>query len=190
MEPQKLISLTKSLLKEIRNNDNNIREYYLTKIKHRKIKTQVHYLICLKHLFDITGKTSEKLLEKEDILKIWESEWYNSLAESSKVIYLFRFKDYLKFSKRKDLIEYFPQKLKLEERYINKNELVSRDNLNLLLENTSPKLKALIIVLYEGALRKGELLNIRLRDIVFSDDLVEIEIRKSKTKKRRITLIE
>jgi len=93
MEPQKLISLTESLLKEISNNKNNIREYYLTKIKHRKIKTQINYLICLKNLFNITGKTSENLLEKEDILKIWESEWYNSLAESSKIIYLFRFKD-------------------------------------------------------------------------------------------------
>ena len=53
--------------------------------------------------------------------------------------------DYLKFSKRKDLIPYFPKKIKIEQRYFNKNELISRNDLNLLLENVSPKLKSLIM---------------------------------------------
>ncbi len=190
MEPQKLISLTESLLREITTDKNNIREYYLTRIKHRKIKTQINYLVCLKKLFAITGKNDGKLLEKADILNLLESKWFDSLKPSTRKLYIIRFVDYLKFSKRKDLIEYFPKKIKIEQRYFNKNELISRDDLNLLLENVSPKLKALIIVLYEGALRKGELLNIKLRDITFSDKFAEIEIRKSKTNKRRIPLIE
>ena len=190
MEPQKWISLTETLLREITTEQNNIREYYLTRVKHQKIKTQVNYLICLKNLFAVTGKNNEKLLEKADILNLLDSEWFDSLKPSTRKLYIIRFVDYLKFSKRKDLITYFPKKLKIEQRYFNKNELISRDDLNLLLENVSPKLKALIMVLYEGALRKGELLNIKLRDIVFSDKFAEIEIRKSKTKKRRIPLIE
>ena len=190
METQKWISLTKTLLREITTKNNNIREYYLTRIKHQKIKTQVNYLISLKNLFVITGKNDGKLLEKADILNLLESEWYDSLKPSTRKLYIIRFINYLKFSKRKDLVVYFPKKLKIEHRYFNKNELISRDDLNLLLENVSPKLKALIMVLYEGALRKGELLNIKLRDVVFSDKFAEIEIRKSKTKKRRIPLIE
>ena len=190
MEPQKWISLAESLLREITTDKNNIREYYLTRIKHQKIKTQVNYLISLKNLFAITGKNNGKQLKKADILNLLESEWYNSLKPSTRKLYIIRFTDYLKFSKRKDLVRYFPKKIKIEQRYFNKNELVSRDDLNLLLENVSPKLKTLIMVLYEGALRKGELLDIRLRDIVFSDKFAEIEIRKSKTKKRRIPLIE
>ncbi len=190
MEPQKWISLTESLLREITTDKNNIREFYLTKIKHQKIKTQINYLVCLKNLFKITGKNNQKLLEKADILNLLESKWFDSLKPSTRKLYIIRFVDYLKFSKRKDLVVYFPKKIKIEQRYFNKNELVSRDDLNLLLENVSPKLKALIIVLYEGALRKGELLNIKLEDIVFSDKFAEIEIRKSKTKKRRIPLIE
>ena len=166
MEPQKSISITESLLKEITTKKNNIREYYLTRIKHRKIKTQINYLVCLKKLFTITGKNNEKLLEKADILNLLESEWFDSLKPSTRKIYIIRFVDYLKFSKRKDLVVYFPKKLKIEQRYFNKNELISRDDLNLLLENVSPKLKALIIVLYEGALRKGELLNHRINLIV------------------------
>ena len=79
MEPQKWISLTKRLLKEISTDKNNIREYYLTRVKHRKIKTQINYLVCLKNLFTITGKNNEKLLEKADILNLLESEWFNSL---------------------------------------------------------------------------------------------------------------
>ena len=134
----------------------------MTRVKHRKIKTQINYLVCLKNLFTITGKNNEKLLEKADILNLLESEWFNSLKSSTRKIYIFRFAEYLKFSKREDLVVYFPKNIKTEQRYFNKNELVSRDDLNLLLENVSPKLKALIIVLYEGALRKGELLGIRL----------------------------
>lgn len=190
METQKSISLTKSLLREITTDKNNIREYYLTKIKHQKIKTQINYLVCLKKLFEMTGKNNGKLLEKADILNLLESKWFDSLKPSTRKLYIIRFVDYLKFCKRKDLVIYFPKKIKIEQRYFNKNELISRDDLNLLLENVSPKLKALFMVLYEGALRKGELLNIKLRDIVFSDKFAEIEIRKSKTKKRRIPLIE
>ena len=151
MEPQKWISLTKTLLRGITTDKNNIREYYLTRVKHRKIKTQINYLVCLKNLFAITGKNNEKLLEKADILNLLESEWFDSLKPSTRKIYIFRFMDYLKFSKRDDLVLCFPKKLKSEQKYINKNELVSRDDLNLLLENVSPKLKALIMVLYEGA---------------------------------------
>ncbi len=106
METQKWISLTETLLKEITTDNNNIREYYLTRIKHQKIKTQVNYLISLKNLFVITGKNNEKLLEKADILNLLESEWYNSLKPSTRKLYIIRFVDYLKFSKRKDLVKY------------------------------------------------------------------------------------
>ncbi|MBY9010716.1 MAG: hypothetical protein KGD74_12690, partial [Candidatus Lokiarchaeota archaeon] len=77
MEPQKWIFLTKSLLREIITDKNNIREYYLTKVKHRKIKTRINYLVCLKNLFAITGKNNEKLLVKADILNLLESEWFD-----------------------------------------------------------------------------------------------------------------
>ena len=139
----------------------------MTRIKHRKIKTQINYLVCLKNLFVMTGKNNEKLLEKADILNLLESEWFDSLKPSTRKIYIFRFIDYLKFSKRDDLVLCFPKKLKSEKKYINKNELISRDDLNLLLKNVSPKLKALIMVLYEGALRKGELLNINYKILYF-----------------------
>jgi hypothetical protein len=99
MEPQKWISLTEILLREITTKNNNIREYYLTKIKHQKIKTQVNYLISLKNLFKITGKNNGKLLKKADILNLLESEWFDSLKPSTRKLYIIRFIDYLKFSK-------------------------------------------------------------------------------------------
>lgn len=99
-------------------------------------------------------------------------------------------KAYLKFSKRHDLIELLPKKFKSESKQLSKNDLISREDLNIILKFCDSKRSALIMVMYEGALRRDELLNIRKKHIKFMSGYAILKIVKSKTLKRDIPLTE
>lgn len=185
-----LISKAEKILESIRTEKNDIREYYLMKLKHKKVKTQINHLIAISQLFKITGKDDGRNITKDDILNLLDSEWYNSLKESTRKIYLQNMKMYLRFSyadeeEDTELIKTLKNKineLRLESRELIQEDLISRDDLELILKHTSLKLQTLIMVLYEGGLRKGELLGIQLKDIKFDGTKAKINIKITKKK--------
>ena len=187
-----LISKAEKILESVRTEKNDIREYYLMKLKHKKIKTQINSLIAISQLFKITGKDDGRKITKDDILNLLDSEWYNSLKESSRKIYLQNMKMYIRFSisdEEEDtkFIKWLISKikeLKLESRELTQEDLISREDLELMLKHTSLKLQTLIMVLYEGGLRKGEVLGIRLKDIKFEGIKAKINIKITKKKSR------
>ena len=166
---------TKKLYESIQSKSNNIREYYLTKLQQKAPNTQFNHLNSIKYFFENTGKTDGRNIIKEDILNLLDGNWYDSLKSSSKKIILHNIRMYLRFcfsdeKEETEIVRMLRDKvkdLKMNSREINKEDLLSREDLNLLIKNVSTKLQALIMKLFEGGLRKGELLGIQLKDIQF-----------------------
>lgn len=70
------------------------------------------------------------------------------------------------------------------------DDLLSESDIKRMVDVCSnPRDKAMIITLYEGGFRVGEFLNIRLKDLVFCDHGVKIQVH-GKTGSRRVLLID
>ena len=109
-------------------------------------------------------------------------KWFLNLSNSTKNQHLVKVKKCLKFLKRKDLIEALGKKgFKENRKTLSKNELVSRDDLELILKHCNLKLRTLIMVMYEGALRIDETLNIRFKHVKFNSGYVNLRIETSKS---------
>ncbi|MFH1432606.1 MAG: site-specific integrase [archaeon] len=60
---------------------------------------------------------------------------------------------------------------------LNKDELITKEELQKIMDSTGNIMyKALLSVLYEGALRPGELLQMRMRDVIFEDSIARIKV--------------
>jgi len=178
-------------LDQIQTEDNNIDEYYLTKLNSLELSTRRNHLIAINQLFEITNKKNPKNLTKNDIFKVLRSDWWsNELSNATKNNYIIRFRAYLKYSKRNDLVELLPSLMKTKSKELSKNDLITRKELELLLKHSNLKLRTMIMVNYEGALRSDELLNIRFKDIKFNQNYTNAYINTSKTTKRNIPLTE
>ena len=81
-------------------------------------------------------------------------------------------------------------KFKVNKKVLSKTDLISREDLELILKHCSLKVRTLLMVLYEGALRKDEALNIRFKDVKFNGGYIILRIGTSKTQKRDIPLTE
>lgn len=84
-------------------------------------------------------------------------------------------------------------KVKKEDktRIKSKKDLLTKEEVRMLVLNApSPKMAALIAVLYETGARIDELLNVKIGDIEFHEQYAEIYIRKSKTRERSVPIIE
>lgn len=73
---------------------------------------------------------------------------------------------------------------------LSKNELITREDLNKILHLFNIKKKAIIMVIYEAALRRKEAVTIQFNDVEFSNGFVDLYIRESKSLPRNIPLIE
>ncbi len=178
-------------LDQIQTEDNNIDEYYLTKLSSLELSTRRIHLIAINQLFKISNKKNPKDLTKNDIFKILKSDWWiNELSNATRNGYIIRFRAYLKYSKKNNLVKLLPAKIKVKSKELNKNELISRKDLELLLKNSNLKLRTMIMVNYDGALRRDELLNIRYKDIKFEGKHTNLYINTSKTAKRNVPLME
>ncbi len=198
--------LISKYLAYLESSKNNIKRYRLTELNHLSFGTLLNHLMSITKLFESNDqriirnnlKYNEKILKhtdislitENDIMDLLEGNWYNSLKPQVQQLNILRIKAYLKFSKRQDLIELLPKKFKNESKQLSKNDLISREDLNIILKFCDSKKSALIMVMYEGALRRDELLNIRKKHIKFMSGYAILNIIKSKTLKRDIPLTE
>ena len=182
-----------TILSRIQRDKNNINEYYTTQLKGWSLNTQLANLIAIDKLFETTQKDNIKAITKKDIIVFLNSEWFNKTLkkDTSRKIYLSRINKYLHYSKRTQLASLInPDQYNGTPKEINENELITRKDLELILKNSNLKLRTLIMVLYEGALRRGEVLGIKFKHIIFKGDYANLYVEKSKTKGRNMPLFD
>jgi len=208
MSNQNINLVIEKYLYKLRSKENNIDEYYSKELRNFSSKSKIIYLISICKLFETDEQRNKSRrikelnpeplknvdvdkLTKQDINNYLNCKWFLNLANSTKNQHLVKVKKYLEFSKRDDLIEALGNKqFKENKKVLSKNDLVSRDDLELILKHCNLKLRTLIMVMYEGALRIDETLNIRFKHVKFIGGYVNLRIETSKTKKRDIPLTE
>ena len=208
MNNQNIISDIEKYLYKLRSKENNICEYHSKEMRDLSNKSKIIYLISVCKLFenDEQRNKSRRIKElnpkplknvdvdkltKQDINNYLNCKWFLNLSNATKNQHLVKVKKYLRFSNREDLIEALGDKrFKEKKKTLSKNDLVSRDDLELILKHCNLKLRTLIMVMYEGALRIDETLNIRFKHVKFNGGYVNLRIETSKTKKRDIPLTE
>ncbi len=130
-------------------------------------------------------------LSIEYINDFLKCEWFNNLSNKSKNHRLIAIKKYLNYSDREDLVDVIGKKrFKEEKKVLSKTDLITRDDLELILKNCCLKVRTLLMVMYEGALRKEEAINIQFKDVKFNGGYIILRIGISKTAKRDIPLTE
>lgn len=165
-------------------------KFYIRRLKGLSNRTRANHLSAFIKLLNITEKINPKNFNENDIDKFIAHDDFERLSNKSKNQYLLSIKKLFQYFKRDDLIKIFPKKYREKEKELSKSALISRKELNEILKILNTKKRALIMVLYEGALRRSELVNIEFRDVVFQNGFIELYIRESKTKARNIPLIE
>ncbi len=148
--------------------------------------TQRYNLSILDNFFNIIDKYDPKDMVASDINKFLSTERFKKLKNKSKNLYILVIKNYLKYF---DIELKFP-KYNEKKKELNKNKLITREDLNKMLEICNTKKKAMLMVLYEGALRRKELVNIKMKNVVFQDGFVDLYVEESKTIDRNIPLKE
>jgi len=206
MDARKLNGFISRYLEKLKSDTNNIEQYYLKELTGLSLGTQLNHLIALNKLFqtdeqrNISGKlkpnntilenTDVNCLTKENVLDLLRSEWYQSLKGQTKQLHIRRIRTYLKYSKRNDLVDLLPKKFKIETKQLSKIDLITRDNLDIILKFSNLRGRTLIMVMYEGALRRDELLSIKKKHIKFESGYAILKVAESKTIKRDIPLVE
>ena len=193
---------------KLKNGENNINEYFSKELRNLSNNSKLAYLIPICKLFETDEHRNrrrrvkeEKLqpiknvpvnkLTEQDIANFLKCKWFNNLSNRSKNQHLVKIKRYLKYSGRDDLIEAIGEKgFKEDKKVLSKTDLITREDLKLILKHCCLKVRTLLMVMYEGALRKDEALNIRYEDVKFNGGYIILRIGTSKTRKRDIPLTE
>lgn len=170
--------------------DNNIEEYFIIDLSTYTENSQLAHLSSIKFLFDETKKSNPNDLNKNDMLKFLSCKRFTGLHNRSKNLHILCIKKYLIYSGRNDLVDKLPKKYQVKNGDLDVNSLITRDDIDDILNVVGVKLRALIMVLYEGALRKGELINIKRKNVKFTGDYITLYIETSKTTKRAVYLSE
>ena len=168
MNNQNIISDIEKYLYKLRSKENNIGEYLSKEMRDLSNKSKIIYLISICKLFENDeqrnkSRRTKKLnpkplrnvdvdkLTKQDINNYLSCKWFLNLSNATKNQHLVKVKKYLRFSNREDLIEALGDKrFKEKKKTLSKNDLVSRDDLELILKHCNLKLRTLIMVMYEG----------------------------------------
>ncbi len=161
--------------------------FWVDKIDPYSNSTKTYQFSILYKIFTTINKFDPSTFTGDDIRKLKKHVDFQKLSNSSKNMYLIILKKYLKYYNREDLKT---GKYPVQKRELNKNDLISREELKQILSVFDTKKRALVMVLYEGALRRKELVNIRFKDIEFEKELVNLYLRVSKTKLRNVPLQE
>lgn len=164
-------------------------DYFAFKLEQLSYHSQQTNLNALYRFYKLTDKFIPKDLIKDDIKNLLSNEKFKKLSDRTKNTYLSELKKYFDYFGRKDLIELFP-KYKVKSKELNKTDLINRKELDLILKNVNIQKKAMIMINYEGALRREELVNILFKNVQFEEGFVNVYTGKSKTVMRNITLIE
>lgn len=178
-----------NLKDKILEKNEGFKSYFIRKIKNLSMSSQANNLNALNQFFSIIGKYDARELTPEDIDRFLDSKKLNKLKNKSKNTYIICIGKYLKYHKRFDLVEIF-NKFPEKEQEINKNKLIYRDDLDKILKCVNIMKKTMIMVNYEAALRRKELVFIRFKDIQFMDGYINLYINESKTTERNLPLIE
>ena len=163
-----------------------LEDFWIFKLEPLSATTQSSNLSILVKFFNIVGKYDPKTYTPNDIKKFLANEKIKKLSSKSKNQYILAIKKYLKYF---DIELKFPKYIE-KKNELNKTELITREDLNKILEICNTKKKAMLMVLYEGALRRKELVNIRKKNVVFQNGFVDLYIEESKTIDRNLPLIE
>jgi len=161
-------------------------DFWIFKLEPLAESTQHSNLSILGKFFNIVGKYDPKTYTPNDIKNFLTNEKIKKLSNKSKNQYILAIKKYLKYF---DIELKFPKYIE-KKNELNKTELITREDLNKILEICNTKKKAMLMVLYEGALRRKELVNIRKKNVVFQNGFVDLYIKESKTIDRNLPLIE
>lgn len=197
---------TNKYFERLKSKDNNIENYYYKELNGLSNGAILNHLISIGKLFENNEQRNEgwrsrnkdyslkhtniALFTEQDIKDFLNSKWWNNLSSSTQKMHLNRIKNYLKFSERNDLANFLPKKINGKVKNLSKNDLINRDDLKQILKNCNLQYRTLIMIIYEGALRIDEALNIRRTDIKFNSGYVILKISESKTYSRDIPLIE
>ncbi len=197
---------TNKYFERLKSKDNNIEEYYYKELNGLSNGAILNHLISISKLFESNEQRNEgwrsrnkdfslkhnniALFTEQDIKDFLNSKWWNNLSSSTQKMHLNRIKKYLKFSERNNLVNLLPKKINGKVKNLSKNDLINRDDLKQILKNCNLQYRTLIMIIYEGALRINEALNIRRKDIKFNSGYVILKISESKTYSRDIPLIE
>lgn len=183
-------TLILNCLNKIKTDENGFMKYYITKLKPYSEKTILNDLIAIHKLYNQIGKDNPKEMTEDDMLSFLDSDWWNNLNRTTRTMYISKIRKLFSFYNKEDLVNLLPKIPKNKQKVLSANELITRDDLSLMIENSRLKFRTLIMVMYEGALRKGELMNILYKDIKFNGGYINLYIRESKTEERNIPLIE
>jgi len=164
-------------------------DFYTFKLEQLSYYSQQTNLNALSRIYELMGKFIPKDLIKDDIKNLLNNDKFKKLSNRTKNHYLSGLKKYLDYFGRKDLIKLLP-KYKVKKKELNKTDLISRKELDLILKNVNIQKKAMIMVNYEGALRREELVNILFKNVQFQEGFADIYVGESKTVLRNIPLIE
>ncbi len=193
-------------LERLKSKDNNIENYYYKELKGSTDGTILNHLISISKLFETDKQRNESwraknkdfnlkhnnigLLTEQDIKDFLDSDWWNNLSNGTQKMHVNRIKKYLKYSERNDLFNLFPSKMNGKTKKLSKIDLITREDLEQILKYSNLKYKTLFMILYEGALRIDEALNIREKDIRFNRGYTILKISESKTYGRDVPVIE
>lgn len=176
-------------IKEIEEKFPEFKNFLIDKLEPLSPYSQVNYMSTLNKFLTITNKINPTQFTQDDIRAFISHESFKNLRNKSKNHYLICIKKYLQYFKRDDLVAKLP-KYSEKKTVLSKNELITREDLNKILQLVNIKKKAMIMVIFEGALRRKEAVNILFKDVEFSNGFVDLYIRESKTLPRNIPLLE
>ena len=93
---------------------------------------------------------------KKDFFKILQSSWFNSLAGDSQKLQLIHLQKSFDFSGKNELTKLcHPEQYNSAIKELNKNESINRIELKQILKHCNSKMRTLLMVLYDGGIKKG-----------------------------------
>ncbi len=193
-------------LERLTSKENNIENYYYKELKGKTDGTILNHLISIGKLFESEKQRNEScrnlnkdfnlknnnidVFTEQDIKDFLDSDWWNKLSGSTQKTHVNRIKNYFEYSKREDLVNLLPKKFKRKTEKLSNIDMITRDELDQILKYSNLKYRTLFMVLYEGALRIDEALNIRKKDIKFNHGYTILKIAVSKTYGRDIAVMD
>jgi len=197
----------KKYLERLKSKGNNIENYYYKELKGKTDGTILNHLISISKLFETNEQRNESWRAKnkdfnlksnninqlttQDIKDFLDSDWWDNLSAGTQKMHVNRIKKYIEYSEREDLLDLFPSKINGKTKRLSKIDLITKKDLDQILKYSNLKYRTLFMILYEGALRINEALNIKEKDIKFDSAIITIiKISESKTYGRDIVVIE
>ena len=162
------------LLTKILSRNNSFEQYYTDELEHLSINTQANNLNALNQFFLIIDKYDANEINQNDIRAFKNSEKFKNLKPNTKNSYIVCVKKYLEKYGKNDIANETLKRYNIEENEIDKNELVTREELDIILKCVDVGKRAMIMVNYEGALRRNELVSIRFGNVVFVNNSINL----------------